>query len=72
MPESINVRLGNSDMPSLRFLPVRPEDRTLIIGLHKMGPSPAMEQCTQIDSKAYQEGFAVAHFSMGSLMRLER
>jgi poly(3-hydroxybutyrate) depolymerase len=60
VPESFNVGWRNSDIPSLSPT-FRPEDRALIIGLHKRGAGPAMERYSQLDSKADQEGFAIAY-----------
>ncbi len=64
IPQSINV--GGVTRTYRLYVPrtFRPEDSALIIGLHGRGaggPGSAMEQYSQLDSKADQEGFAVAY-----------
>ena len=61
---SINV--GNVARTFRLYVPrkFRPEESALIIGLHGRGaggPGSAMEQYSQLDSKADREGFAVAY-----------
>jgi polyhydroxybutyrate depolymerase len=62
--QSINV--GSVTRTYRLYVPrtFRPEDSALIIGLHGRGaggPGSAMEQYSQLDSKADREGFAVAY-----------
>lgn len=64
IPESINV--GGATRTYHLYVPrtFRPEESALIIGLHGRGaggPGTAMEQYSQLDSKADREGFAVAY-----------